>query len=600
MNVAPTNKTLKIAPKYYIAFLLGIYFLVGLFNLDRLPIAWNDEIQNLDPALVWHNTGYYCSPLWPNPGAESKFLSYPPLLEAWHCLWLFVGKSQWVVRLPFLIFQTIAALLLYRLVCNFLSTTSTESINESTNTLTIGHQQSQGPLNTSLSGIPIYSIGALFAALFLFDKSTGEIARSLRVETPIILILLLFIGQAIKQISQPRLLNSLFLGICLGALATAHLYTWPLVFAAIGLHLLWLSQKITTQKWQHLFVFFAGIIIPFLLFWVSVHPNLKDLTAQLFMQAEDHSGSSFLANIYGFFITRFIPYYLEQPYAIALHFIYWIAAIQICWKFLAPALSHLFSEKNLFGKPDPNNKPHNSSAVQQKLPAVFLSILYLSFAIPAAILMAPQHRYFPVQNLLGLLVLLASISDLSNNKIWIITSRKIQSLMNFQKSVIVVFNAFRFRKAIAYYTLATTMIMAPWLIRNATAIAQREQRNPNTAIAFLNKNLNQINTGEILGEPIANYWLAQSPNPKNWKYGFEFYPQHFKFSNKIPRFFLSRVKPNQLQFLKPIDSLHIPVKYAFTESLAHTYNGLYLYKIDSQLAWNKLTSKEVLKITSGH
>lgn len=85
----------------WIFLLIGIYLITGLFNLDRLPIAWNDEIQNLDPALVWHHTGKYCSPLWPNPGAESEFLSYPPLLEAWHCLWLYFGQSAWIVRLPF-------------------------------------------------------------------------------------------------------------------------------------------------------------------------------------------------------------------------------------------------------------------------------------------------------------------------------------------------------------------------------------------------------------------------------------------------------------------------------------------------------------------
>ena len=63
----------------WIHVLIGLYLVVGLFNLDRLPIAWNDEIQNLDPAMVWHHTGQFCSPLWPNPGAEKTFLSYPPL-----------------------------------------------------------------------------------------------------------------------------------------------------------------------------------------------------------------------------------------------------------------------------------------------------------------------------------------------------------------------------------------------------------------------------------------------------------------------------------------------------------------------------------------
>ena len=108
----------------WIFLLVGIYLIAGLVNLDRLPIAWNDEIQNLDPALVWHHTGKYCSPLWPNPGAESKFLSYPPLLEAWHCLWLYFGQSVWIVRFPFLIFHLLTALLLYRFVVHLLSADS--------------------------------------------------------------------------------------------------------------------------------------------------------------------------------------------------------------------------------------------------------------------------------------------------------------------------------------------------------------------------------------------------------------------------------------------------------------------------------------------
>jgi hypothetical protein len=89
---------------------------LGLINLDRLPIAWNDEIQNLDPALVWHHTQKFCSPLWPNPGAENHFLSYPPLIEAWHCLWLNIGKSPWIVRFPFLVFHLTTALILYRFI----------------------------------------------------------------------------------------------------------------------------------------------------------------------------------------------------------------------------------------------------------------------------------------------------------------------------------------------------------------------------------------------------------------------------------------------------------------------------------------------------
>jgi hypothetical protein len=143
-------------------------------------------------------------------------------------------------------------------------------------------------------------------------------------------------------------------------------------------------------------------------------------------------------------------------------------------------------------------------------------------------------------------------------------------------------------------------MLTPWTIRNSVAFLQHNQRNPNTAIEFLNKNLNSLTAGEIIGEPIANYWLSQSPHPKNWKYGFEFYPQHFPFNSQKPRYFLSRTTPKQLPFLIVQDSLIIKPKFNFTQKLGHTYDGLYLYKVQNEIAWKILTSPAILTITSGH
>jgi len=154
-------------------------------------------------------------------------------------------------------------------------------------------------------------------------------------------------------------------------------------------------------------------------------------------------------------------------------------------------------------------------------------------------------------------------------------------------------------------TLAfATFLLFPFTIRHTSALLQRPQRNPQTAIQFLNKNLNHLPEGEILGEPIANYWLAQSPHPEKWSFGFEFYPQHFPFNPQKPRYFLSRTSPQQLPFLKLVDQLHIPSYAAFKslplEKFGHTYDGLFLYQIESETAWKKLTHPAVLRVTSGH
>jgi len=574
LGIETMNKTLSIGKLNFpwIFLLVGIYLIAGLVNLDRLPIAWNDEIQNLDPALVWHHTGKYCSPLWPNPGAEFKFLSYPPLLEAWHCLWLYFGQSVWIVRLPFLIFQLLTALLLYRLVCQLLSAPSS------------ARKQPE-----PYSPIIIEHLALLITALFLFDKSTGEIARSLRVETPIMLLLAMFLSTAPKLIHQCKFHIPPFLGLCLGSLAIAHLYTWPLVLIST---VLILNHFIHYQKQSsllHGFTFLLGLIAPITIFWLVVKPELHDLTTQLFMQAEDHSGTSMGSNLYGFFIGRFVPYYIEQPYTFLLHLLYWIAALRLLILFYDP-------RPNLWSTFFKTPKKHFFNPFDTTL---LIPILYLSFAIPTAIFLTPQHRYYPVQHLLGLLVIAVYLQNFKYQLPWNPLNHFRRILKSTQSAIPTENNhSNRFTPWISLIFVIS--LATPWTIRHSVAILQRNQRNPNTAIEFLNKNLNSLPTGEILGEPIANYWLAQSPNPKKWTYGFEFYPQHFPFNPKKPRYFLSLTTPNQLPFLTVQDSLIINPEFNFTQKLGHTYDGLYLYKVQNEDVWKILTSPAILKITSGH
>ena len=565
----------------WIFLLVGIYLIAGLVNLDRLPIAWNDEIQNLDPALVWHHTGKYCSPLWPNPGAESKFLSYPPLLEAWHCLWLYFGQSVWIIRLPFLVFHLITALLLYRFVVHLLSAPASTSYLF----IIASYRKQPEPFSIKI----IEQLALLITALFLFDKSTGEIARSLRVETPIMLLLTLFISTAPKLIHQCKFHVPPFLGLCLGSLAIAHLYTWPLVFIAAALIVNHFIHYQKQSSFTHGSTFLLGLIAPITIFWLVVKPEWHDLTTQLFMQAEDHSGSSVGSNLYGFFIGRFIPYYIEQPYTLLLHLLYWLAALRLLILFYDP-------RPNLWRTFFKTPKKYFFNPFDTTL---LIPILYLSFAIPTAIFLTPQHRYYPVQHLLGVLVIAVYLQNFKPQLPWNPLYHWRNILKSNQSASPTENNhSHRFTPWISLIFIIS--LLSPWTIRHSFAILQRNQRKPSTAIEFLNKNLNSIPAGDILGEPIADYWLAQSPNPKNWTYGFEFYPQHFPFNPKKPRYFLSRTTPNQLPFLTVQDSLIIKPQFNFTEKLGHTYHGLFLYKVQNEDAWKILTSPTILKITSGH
>ena len=556
----------------WIYLLIGVYLITGLINLDRLPIAWNDEIQNLDPALVWHHTGNYCSPLWPNPGAENKFLSYPPLLEAWHCLWLFFGQSPWVVRLPFLLFHLLTAILLYRFVCLLLSDRSSK------------RKQPEPYLP-----IVVEQIALFITALFLFDKSTGEISRSLRVETPILLLLMGFVSLSPKLITRCKIYIPALLGLFLGSLSIAHLYTWPLVIIATTLIFNHFIHYQKQARFLFALIFLLGLIAPISIFWYAVKPEMHDLSTQLLMQTDDHSGTSLGSNVYGFFIGRFIPYYLEQPYTFFLHLIYWLGSIRLLISFYDP-------RPNLWSLFFNTPKKHFYNPFHT---TVLIPILYLSFSIPTAIFLNPQHRYYPVQHLLGLLVIAVYLQNFKPQIHWNPLSHW-RYLVKPQAFEVTADNKPSNRITPWISLICMISMLTPWTIRNSAAFLQHNQRNPNTAIEFLNNNLNSITAGEILGEPIANYWLSQSPHPKNWKYGFEFYPQHFPFNSQKPRYFLSRTTPKQLPFLIVQDSLIIKPKFNFTQKLGHTYDGLYLYKVQNEIAWKILTSPAILTITSGH
>jgi hypothetical protein len=556
----------------WIYLLIGVYLITGLINLDRLPIAWNDEIQNLDPALVWHHTGNYCSPLWPNPGAENKFLSYPPLLEAWHCLWLFFGQSPWVVRLPFLLFHLLTAILLFRFVCHLLSDRSSK------------RKQPEPYLP-----IVVEQIALFITALFLFDKSTGEISRSLRVETPILLLLMGFVSLSPKLITRCKIYIPALLGLFLGSLSIAHLYTWPLVIIATTLIFNHFIHYQKQARFLFALIFLLGLIAPISIFWYAVKPEMHDLSTQLLIQTDDHSGTSLGSNVYGFFIGRFIPYYLEQPYTFFLHLIYWLGSIRLLISFYDPR-PNLWS--SFFNTP----KKHFFNPFHT---TVLIPILYLSFSIPTAIFLNPQHRYYPVQHLLGLLVIAVYLQNFKPQIHWNPLSHW-RYLVKPQAFEVTSDNKPSNRITPWISLICMISMLTPWTIRNSAAFLQHNQRNPNTAIEFLNKNLNSLTAGEILGEPIANYWLSQSPHPKNWKYGFEFYPQHFPFNSQKPRYFLSRTTPKQLPFLIVQDSLIIKPKFNFTQKLGHTYDGLYLYKVQNEIAWKILTSPAILTITSGH
>lgn len=263
----------KLKPIHGFVFFLTIYAFLGILNLGILPVAWNDEVQNLDPAVQKILTGTFKSIIWPNPGADELFASYPPLIQYVHYVWLTIsGVNIFAVRLPFLILS-IATFILFYFTLN--------RIKHLKNTWS--------PL--------------LLLIVFALDKSTFELSRSVRVE-PIILFLL-----SLYLYIQPK--RHPFLKFIIIAIAsTAHFYIWPILFVWFAFE--WLKLPTIPQK----LLAFIVIIAPWAFYFHSLDYQISTWYQQMSMQTLDHQITSTdmpHSPIENSLFYRFWPHYKEQP-----------------------------------------------------------------------------------------------------------------------------------------------------------------------------------------------------------------------------------------------------------------------------------------------
>lgn len=268
----------------FIAFIF-VYLILGLVNLTTLPVAWTDEVQNLDPAIQFYKFGNYFSKLWPNPGAENTFASYPPLIEIWHIIWLhIVNPTMFNVRLPFLIFHIITLCLLYNITNNHIKNNF---------------------------------IALLIVILFAFDKSVFELSRSMRIE--VIILLLITIYYSIQKFNNP-----VSLGLISGLLLIAHLYTLPIVFA-------WFIKSWFNQNKKFIVYFVLFLLIPLVSSLFLIDFKIAEIVSQLGLQTAKHTpqSSGIVQILSDSFFHRFFPFYLEQPLMYLIYIILMILPVAI-------------------------------------------------------------------------------------------------------------------------------------------------------------------------------------------------------------------------------------------------------------------------------
>lgn len=248
-----------------------IYAGLGYLNLDTLPVAWTDEVLNLDPAVQFVENGAYTSKLWPNKGANIHFASYLPGIQWFQTVYLyFLPIEIFWVRLPFFLINLGSIILIYRYLIK----------------------------NTALNPFWI----TLISAVIFLDKSVFELMRSMRVEPVII-----FGVSILLNLSKKRSLYFLK-ALIIGYLSMCHVYVWP--FLAFWFIYDWIRLN-TAKKVLYILI----CLLPLFLFWSTTGYNASNILTQMGFHAQQHTvvqsdlpHNPLLNSLW----YRFYPYYLEQ------------------------------------------------------------------------------------------------------------------------------------------------------------------------------------------------------------------------------------------------------------------------------------------------
>lgn len=351
--------------------------------------------------------------------------------------------------------------------------------------------------------------------LFMNDKGIYESLRSFRSEVLELMLMapaIYFFMQHKKPVLVAFLLSMVFL-------------THPSLWVFVGILMLYLffrtdvKTKITTS------IVFA---LPILAFLVYAGFDFAALKSQLIDHGGEHMAKGNL--LIDHFVTRYWPFYKLQPWVLLLNLFITGYCVYIIYK-----------EKSIKNRP--------------------LEVAFLLTSAYWLFILAPLYRY-NTPNILLMFVLLPQ-------PLLLLKQRYYNGLSSKAKFRLI---------AVGGVVLLPFAILVefPFLSRNAAAIVQREERNPDKAIEWLDKHFDDRKKILLVENSIAHYYSLQHENVdfalvySVYKYNFADYDEVYM------------VSVNELEGGDLVNEYKPQQGTLFGRSLGSdivTYHGLKIYKI---------------------
>ena len=274
--------TLKKTPFIII---LSLLFGIILLNLNKVPIAWIDEVMNIEPAWQFLQGNGFIGKMWPHAGTENVFLAYLPFTSFLHLIdlslfpnELFFTRILWVISLGITCFYTFKYI-----VARYMTM---ESV--------------------------IYFI----LCVLVLDEGINNSMRNGRVEMPAIAMMsaLFYLTIRNKRPSVQAVLISLLF------ITHPGLYPVAIIFA-INI----LTKKASPLKRvQYICTIF---FFPFIYLYLA-NFDFHNIYQQLVVHGREHDQTAVQGNpFYLHFIERFWPIYKYQPYMIIANIIMHVSCV---------------------------------------------------------------------------------------------------------------------------------------------------------------------------------------------------------------------------------------------------------------------------------
>ncbi len=274
--------TLKKTPFIII---LSLLFGIILLNLNKVPIAWIDEVMNIEPAWQFLQGNGFIGKMWPHAGTENVFLAYLPFTSFLHLIdlslfpnELFFTRILWVISLGITCFYTFKYI-----VARYMTM---ESV--------------------------IYFI----LCVLVLDEGINNSMRNGRVEMPAIAIMsaLFYLTIRNKRPSVQAVLISLLF------ITHPGLYPIAIIFA-INI----LTKKASPLKRVQ---YILSILFFPLIYLNLAHFDFQNIYQQLVLHGREHDQTAVQGNpFYLHFIERFWPIYKYQPYMIIANIIMHVSCV---------------------------------------------------------------------------------------------------------------------------------------------------------------------------------------------------------------------------------------------------------------------------------